>query len=634
MSHQSHHRNPSLIIFTLCAIGVFAAFGFYHLAQCETADEHLWKYGRIPQYWNALATRQWKKTYINDKPGITVALFSGIGLLRHPDPNATQLRDTSDKLLQQYDVQQNLSVNFAMRAPIIVLGIIALLGTFLLLRVAIGTRAATFSIITVGTHPIIIGMSQIINPDAFFWIFGMGGIAAYLALEKTHLLRYAVITGLCTGFALLSKYTAFTLFLLYAVITAAFMLFGTQTATRDVAKILTGRLLHFLAIGAIAIGTFMLFLPATISDPGIILRGIGQFLPDGALPVVIIAIAGGIGAMWYMLNRYAERIVAALRVRSRAIAIVISVIFLGTLGCVMFNTWTGQRIVPFDKLRQAVYANEPSSFNFKPYISKSAKVEKRVKAYFTNAYPLTFSLTPVMICAILYGAWITLRRADGGASNERGRAIFLVAATFTIMYLLLTVKAKVIINVRYTIVLYPLFAIMTGMMIDALLARYDKTRAHLTAILAAGVLIAGAGTLWFIRPFSFSYANVLLPRAFSIHDSWGHGSYEAAQYLNALPHAENLVVWSANDGVCRFFVGQCLISRKIDLAAVAPDYFVVSNRGVLKKRNRFILNNNPDPAKDADYYYDNLHAKAAWELHINGRPTNFVTVIPYEKPHQ
>ena len=82
----------NLFIYLILAISIitFFLFGLFHLGKFETTDEHLWKYGRIKQYWTAIAERDWEKTYINDKPGVTVALVSGIGLLLEPDPEANQ----------------------------------------------------------------------------------------------------------------------------------------------------------------------------------------------------------------------------------------------------------------------------------------------------------------------------------------------------------------------------------------------------------------------------------------------------------------------------------------------------------------------------------------------------------------
>jgi hypothetical protein len=125
----------------------------------------------------------------------------------------------------------------------------------------------------------------------------------------------------------------------------------------------------------------------------------------------------------------------------------------------------------------------------------------------------------------------------------------------------------------------------------------------------AGIILAlflGIFTLWNEKPFYFGYTNFLLPEKFSITQSWGHGTYEAAEYLNSLPGAENKVIWSNTNTICMFFKGKCLNTRKIDLNVVTPDYFVISKRGELKAEKGFVFINPDYAGKDSSYYYENL----------------------------
>jgi len=152
-------------------------------------------------------------------------------------------------------------------------------------------------------------------------------------------------------------------------------------------------------------------------------------------------------------------------------------------------------------------------------------------------------------------------------------------------------------------------------------------------ILAVSTLIILFGMIqfWRIKPFYFSYTNFLLPQKYTIHDSWGHGSYEAAQYLNSLPRAEDLTIWSNSDTVCRFFKGQCLRSRKINLNLVKPDYFVISKRGALKEKNHFEFTADSKNAKEGEYYFKNLDKNYVWQILIDNRPENFIKIVKFEK---
>ena len=180
--------------------------------------------------------------------------------------------------------------------------------------------------------------------------------------------------------------------------------------------------------------------------------------------------------------------------------------------------------------------------------------------------------------------------------------------------------------------LYPLFAILGAVAIIELTRSIRLKNNYLfITLFSIAIFIMGTATLWSIRPFYFSYASSLLPKEFSIHDSWGHGSFEAAEYLNKLPNAQNLVIWSNSDTVCRFFEGKCLRSRKIDLQVVIPDYFVISKRGELKLANRFIILNPLSPEKNSDYYFEKLKNNYEWQIIINNRSDNFVKILKFEK---
>ena len=71
-------------IFILIALISIAAanlfFGLPRLSTFSAVDEPYWTYERIPDFWRAVKEKRWKRTKINDKPGVTVALITGPGL--------------------------------------------------------------------------------------------------------------------------------------------------------------------------------------------------------------------------------------------------------------------------------------------------------------------------------------------------------------------------------------------------------------------------------------------------------------------------------------------------------------------------------------------------------------------------
>lgn len=626
-------ENIIITIVLFVSVLSFFIFGLFHLGKFETTDEHLWKYGRIGQYWDALAEKDWKKTYINDKPGVTVALISGIGLISEPDPDANQyLIDTSGSqtgLFEKYDYQQTEITNFRFRLPILIFASLSLLLFFYLALKAFSSKwIALFSTMLAATNPILLGMSQIINPDSFFWIFGGLSTLSYIALLNTNKKKFIVICGALTGMALLSKYTTFTLFLFYALALFAKLVFQKPEEAKKINwRIILQRLGELLAIFLISITVFSVLLPAVFVKPEYLLKGIGQFFNWKSISLFAV-----IGMSFAMIAIYAKDFFGQIFVflaKHRNVLIIFScAAFSLLLSISLINVWTGQHIAPVDALRDAAYANEPKEFNFKPLIGKDDnEILKNGKLFLMEAYPFIFSLSPLIIISILFLTYLSLRKKLPDEVSYPLTAIFL----FSLAYFASTIFAGVVTNVRYSIVLYPLFAIVGALaLIEAgKIFRFDDKKIPTTI----SIIILAYGLLIFLtmKPFYFSYTNFLLPEKYTVHDSWGHGSYEAAQYLNSLPEAEKLIIWSNSDTVCRFFKGKCLRSRKIDLAKVTPDYFVVSKRGALKTSNRFVLLNNPDETKSSDYYFDNMEELSTWELFIDNRKDNFIRVIKYEK---
>ena len=622
-------KNEKVIHFSILFLSIFTFFcyGFFHLAQFETTDEHLWKYDRIPQYWHALASHDWARTYINDKPGVTVALFSGIGLLFEPHPE-DQFPDhyVPDPLFEKYDPQKTLSTNFIFRLPVLIVATLSLFGFYFLIRATFTGTVALIATILLATNPILIGMSQIINPDSFFWIFGGLAICAHIAFTHTQKKKFLIFCGILTGFAFLSKYTAFTLFIFFILYEFGYAFFSIdhQESSPKIKNLLT-TVKDLSIILLIALGIFIFFIPAVFLEPALLFKGIAQFLTFKKV-LIGITFFGIIGAILFFGKKQIDQAIVYIHIRRRIIIFFIASIFLFVVAFNMINVWTGQKMIPFDNLRDAVYANEPQSFNFKPFLTEDAKIIKKGKAFFLEAYPLIFSLMPIILITIIGGTMWSLRK-------NTSRAILpltFTITTFLCAYFVLTVMARVVVNVRYSIILYPILTLWASLILFEL-CKNIKISARSLYIYAIFLLIIGSLTLWQLRPFYFSYTNFFLPQKFSIHDSWGHGSYEAAQYLNALPNANTLIIWSNSDTVCRFFVGKCLRNRKIDLAQVTPNYFVISKRGAVKERNHFVLENNPQPEKDGEYYFTNLHKLAIWILQINDRPDNYMIIIPYEK---
>lgn len=178
--------------------------------------------------------------------------------------------------------------------------------------------------------------------------------------------------------------------------------------------------------------------------------------------------------------------------------------------------------------------------------------------------------------------------------------------------------------------LYPLFAFVGALGVYEFLKIFKTSgsRKKSKYLIVAIILVFSFVSLMKIKPFYLSYMSFLLPKDQIISDGWGYGQYEAAQYLNSLPDAENLVIWSDRSGICQFFTGKCLGNYEIDLSKSKPDYFVFSRRGVL--RHRFEWEKPNLAEKSRDYYYKKAQSgEYNWALFIGRRKENFVKIVKY-----
>ena len=102
-------------IFLSLILVLSIGFGLSHLTDFVTADEHYWVEERIPQYWEAIADGKWRKTFINDKPGVSLALFSGVAVALHTDTEKF-CPEQKDRIIA-CDTTQTSAIYLAFRLP-------------------------------------------------------------------------------------------------------------------------------------------------------------------------------------------------------------------------------------------------------------------------------------------------------------------------------------------------------------------------------------------------------------------------------------------------------------------------------------------------------------------------------------
>jgi 4-amino-4-deoxy-L-arabinose transferase-like glycosyltransferase len=619
MTSQIRTSLSKLYLFAIIAL--FLAFGLHHLTQFETADEHYWLYERIPQYWQAVHDGNWKKTYINDKPGISVALISGIGLFFEPHPETLCSR-TSD-LIETCDTTRTQTLLLVFRAPILLTNALLLLYLFWIIKKISNEKIALWSVFFMALSPILIGMSQIVNPDALLWSFGIASLFSYFATLHFREKKYVLLSGIFLGFALLSKYTAGILIPFFLLVSFLSAVFSTSNTDADAKATLKKNVSAFFltCLGAIAI--ILLFLPAIWTKPFIL-----QYLLSGGSeqPVILLSLSAFIflyadtalfkGKSFLFLRTIVQKIYTFPYIRLILPWSILLFFFVLLIGRVFFPEWNLFERIPFD-LRDLT--SDPRNFGRTPQFLESLLLEFN---------PLVFSITPVVL---LFGI-ITLFHTPRHNQKHIGLDFEVsMLSMFTILFLLMLIVFDVLATPRYLIILYPIFAFLAAVGICKSSVLYAKI-AHFNLhgfdlkkfLFTSSIVFFSFGSAFLSMPFYFNYANFLLPKTALVSDTWGYGGYEAAQYLNTLPNAQNLLVWTDYEGVCEFFKGKCLTKQYKYPNTVPIDYAVLTRRGSIlynPNHSRWTKEGNlfMKPA------YDDPNPQ--WRLDINGQPENFIKVV-------
>jgi hypothetical protein len=178
---------------------------------------------------------------------------------------------------------------------------------------------------------------------------------------------------------------------------------------------------------------------------------------------------------------------------------------------------------------------------------------------------------------------------------------------------------------------FPLALVLSGIGTEKIAYFFKLIEEKKILYVALGTFAICAYSLIFSFPFYESYASALLPLKYSIDlKDMGNGSYEAARFLNSLPDAEKISIWTDKTGVCYFFRGDCYTSFSIgELNAANLDYLVLSSG-----RESRVANNlkSMKIKKDSPFYFYNYYDESRpslFKIEINGRPNQFVKVIKF-----
>lgn len=607
--------SPTIFRYALALIiSVYIGFGTFHIGQFITADEHYWIYERIPAYFQAWHQKKWKKTLINDKPGISLAVVSGPALLFFEHPNK-HCEEQPNKIIL-CKTEQSEALLRAFRLPLIFTNALLLIALCLTLRRFVSERIALLATILTATSPILLGISQISNPDALLWSTGALTLSSYLAWLKTEERKYLLFASIALGSTLLTKYATLTLLPFSLLALLLFFLFEKDEPNES--RLPTHLRKHLLAWFLLPIGAvimFALFVPITMMRPASIIKTIASGFPNFTL--LPITLAGGIFLFVLsdiLLNR--SRVFCLIKRHwNKHLVWYLSPLPLLLLTCVLIFSrfflpdWDIFSKIPFDvkDITNARY------YTTLPHFWERLILEWN---------PLIFTLTPLTLIG-LCTAWIL-------TTTKRSAAYRFEITLFSLiifLYILTLIFGNTLATPRYLVLLYPFVAIIAAIGLDHFITHYSQRFPgfpQVTVMFLGCCLLISLHPLLISRPYFLNYANPILPQSSLISDAWGQGGYAAAAYLNSLPQATEITVWSDYYGVCEFFVGKCLTAYNFDRTTVVPQYFILTRRGGIRFLSRTDLWERRSGLQAASYYERN---DPEWELQINGKPGNAIRVF-------
>jgi hypothetical protein len=179
----------------------------------------------------------------------------------------------------------------------------------------------------------------------------------------------------------------------------------------------------------------------------------------------------------------------------------------------------------------------------------------------SSFYPLLFGLTPIVAILFIISLIFSLFRID----RKESAVLVSYLASFILIYYIGSAFSGVPPTVRYQIVVFPVASIMAAYGLITLLdldVKKNISRRVFYPIVAV-IFLCSIFSLREIRPYYLSYASSLLPDKYVLNfKDMGDGSWQIAQYLNKLPNAGSLKIWSDKGAVCEAFAGSCDDSLK------------------------------------------------------------------------
>jgi hypothetical protein len=171
---------------------------------------------------------------------------------------------------------------------------------------------------------------------------------------------------------------------------------------------------------------------------------------------------------------------------------------------------------------------------------------------------------------------------------------------------------------------YPLIFVMAAVGVGQFF-KFEKIKKYVSfPVFHIAVIIVLLGSLFIAKPNFLAYASEILPKNFIVNlKGMGEGSIEAADYLNSLPNARNMTIWSDKGAVCERFSGKCFIDfKKETFEENKIDYFIVSTD---RKSRSLKMSGSLKKIMNFEKIY--IGENPAFEVIIGNNPKNFVKIF-------
>lgn len=526
-------------------------FGFFQLGQDYYSDESLWFFDRIEQYWKNIAEKDWLNTRPSDKPGITVSIISGIALLWEDPKYFDEGQKHTEELPRFFTT---------IRAPIVIFSTLAILIFFLFLSSLLGKPSALLATVFIGLSPVLLGISRLVNPDALLWIFLPLSFFAYLTfiLNNSSQNKFLVFSGIFLGFALLTKYIA-NFLIVFIFLTILYQALFRSATRQTLNSFMKKSWLNYLSWIIIALSVFTLLYPGVWVKHNRLLTGTIESQAFGNFGWIFLSIlALTIAETFFFKNQFSYQAFKYLKQFKKHIDAIIWL-------------WSG---FIFLILLSSIYFSFPLiNFNSILIAPKSSYREFGFASmYLASFMPLIFSLGILSFLGIILSFFFNAPWQKKYSVQDK--KIILLSWLFIHGYYLASINASVAPSLRYQIILIPIVLVIAALGWKPILQKlffYTKikqTNLNLLFVALFTFLLFTSENLlalYLQKPYYFSFNNPFLPQTMVINPKdMGEGNYEVAMWLNEQPNAKEISLWSDRSGICKFFIGHCNDTRKIE----------------------------------------------------------------------